>query len=106
MADYDIGSTGVGNLHHGFSKSKDLVSLPASSESQLKNGYVTSSWKKENAIAKSRKHDKKYIKSGKLITKFLSHIVISNPTQKVNSLKKYITKYLNKLAFHRIRSRG
>ncbi|MGK4062849.1 hypothetical protein AB0Y39_02075 [Weissella paramesenteroides] len=59
MADYDIGSTGVGNLHHGFSKSKDLVSLSASSESQLKNGYVTSSWKKENAIAKSRKHDKK-----------------------------------------------
>lgn len=26
MADYGIGSTGVGKLHHGFSKSKDLVS--------------------------------------------------------------------------------
>ena len=58
MADYDIGSTGVGNLHHGFSKSKDLVSLPTSSEAQLINGYRALSWKKENSIAKSRKHDK------------------------------------------------
>ncbi|WP_288572017.1 hypothetical protein [uncultured Weissella sp.] len=58
MADYDIGSTGVGNLHHGFSKSKDLVSLPVSGEKQLINGYRTLSWKKENSIAKSRKHNK------------------------------------------------
>ena len=57
MADYDIGSTGVGKLHHGFSKSKDLVSLPASSEKQLINGYRTLSWKKENSIAKSRRHN-------------------------------------------------
>ena len=57
MADYDIGSTGVGKLHHGFSKSKDLVSLPASSETQLINGYRTLSWKKESSIAKARRHN-------------------------------------------------
>ena len=46
MADYDIGSTVVGNLHHGFSKSKDLVSLPVNNEAQLTNGYRALSWKK------------------------------------------------------------
>jgi hypothetical protein len=92
MADYDIGSTGVGNLHHGFSKSKDLVSLPASSESQLKNGYVISSWKKENAIAKSRKHDKEIHQKWEANYKIFKSYRDKQPDARGNELKELYKK--------------
>ncbi|MDF8373623.1 hypothetical protein [Weissella paramesenteroides] len=92
MADYDIGSTGVGNLHHGFSKSKDLVKLPVSNESQLKNGYVTLSRKKENAMAKSRKHDKKIHQKWEANYKTFKSYRDQQPDARGNELKELYKK--------------
>lgn len=92
MADYGIGSTGVGKLHHGFSKSKDLVSLPASSEKQLINGYRTLSWKKENSIAKSRRHDKKIHQKWEANYKIFKSYRDEKPDVRGNELKELYKK--------------
>ena len=96
MADYDIGSTGVGNLHHGFSKSKDLVSLPASSEAQLINGHRTLSWKKENTISKSRKYDKEIHQKWEANYKIFKAYRDEQPDARGNELKELYNKVSEK----------